>query len=95
MTEPGALTAALNWYRAIPFQDMRRSTDKITVPTMLVWSDGDVPIVQQSVEHCGRYVNGEYRFETLHGVGHFMLEQKPDAVADLLLDWISAHPVCA
>jgi pimeloyl-ACP methyl ester carboxylesterase len=62
---------------------------------MLVWSDGDVPIVQQGVEHCGRYVSGEYRFETLHGVGHFMLEQKPDAVADLLLDWISAHPVSA
>jgi len=62
---------------------------------MLVWSDGDVPIVRQGVEHCGRYVAAEYRLETLHGVGHFMLEQKPNAVADLLLDWISAHPVSA
>jgi pimeloyl-ACP methyl ester carboxylesterase len=95
MTEPGALTAALNWYRAIPFQDVRRSGEKIIVPTMFVWSDGDVPIVQQGVQHCARYVTGEYRFETLHDVGHFMLEQKPDAVADLLLDWISAHPVSA
>ena len=95
MAAPGALTAALNWYRAIPFQDVRRSGEKITVPTMFVWSDGDVPIVQQGVQHCGRYVTGEYRFETLHDVGHFMLEQKPNAVADLLLDWISAHPVSA
>jgi pimeloyl-ACP methyl ester carboxylesterase len=70
MTEPGALTAALNWYRAIPFQDVRRSGEKITVPTMFAWSDGDVPIVQQGVQHCGRYVNGEYRFVTLHDVGH-------------------------
>ena len=64
-------------------------------PTLFVWSDGDVSIAQHGAERCGRYVNGEYRFETLHGVGHFMLEEKPDAVADLLLDWISAHPVSA
>jgi hypothetical protein len=35
---------------------------------------------------------GEFRFETLHGVSHSMLEAKPDAAADLLLDWITAHP---
>jgi hypothetical protein len=34
---------------------------------MFVWGDGDVPIVQQSVQQCGD-VTGEYRFETLHGV---------------------------
>ena len=44
---------------------------------MFVWGDGDVPIVQQSVQQCGRYVTGEYRFETLHGVSHWMLEEKP------------------
>ena len=60
-----------------------------------VWGDGDVPIVQQSVQQCGRYVTGEYRFETLHGVSHWMLEEKPYAVADLLLDWITAHPSSA
>ena len=51
--------------------------------------------MQQSVQQCGRYVTGEYRFETLHGVSHWMLEEKPDAVADLLLDWITAHPSSA
>ena len=59
---------------------------------MFVWGDGDVTIVQQSVQQCGRYVTGEYRIETLHGVSHWMLEEKPYAVADLLLDWITAHP---
>jgi pimeloyl-ACP methyl ester carboxylesterase len=62
---------------------------------MFVWSDGDTTIVQQGVQHCGRYVSGEYRFETVYGVGHFMLEEKPDEVADLVLDWVSAHPVSA
>jgi hypothetical protein len=60
---------------------------------MFVWGDADVPIVQQGVQRCGRHVSGEYRFEMLHNLGHFMLEQKPDAVADLLLDWICTHPI--
>ena len=41
---------------------------------------------------CGRYVSGEYRFETPHG-SHWMLDEQPDAVADLLLDWFGAHPI--
>jgi hypothetical protein len=45
---------------------------------MFVWSDGDTTIVKQGVRHCARYVSGEYRFETLDGVGHFMLDEKPD-----------------
>ena len=56
-----------------------------------VRGDGDVPIAQQSVKQCGRYVTGEYRFETLHGVSHSTLEAKPYAVADHLLDWITSH----
>ena len=33
--------------------------------------------------------------ETLHGVNHWMTAAKPDAVADLLLDWITARPSSA
>jgi hypothetical protein len=34
ISESGALTSALNWYRAIPLMDMRRQFHKITIPTM-------------------------------------------------------------
>ena len=34
-------------------------------------------------------------WKTLHGISHWMLEEKPYAVADLLLDWITAHPSSA
>jgi pimeloyl-ACP methyl ester carboxylesterase len=92
MAEPGVLTAALNWYRAIPLTDIRRVGQKITVPTMYVWSDGDAYVLDKGAHACGRYVSGEYRFETLHG-SHWMLDEQPDAVADLLLEWFAAHPV--
>ena len=93
MADPGVLSAGLNWYRAIPLTNMRGVGAKITVPTMYVWSDGDTFLLGKGARGSGRYVSGEYRFETLHRVSHWMLDEQPDAVADLLLEWFAAHPI--
>ncbi len=92
MAEPGALTAALNWYRAIPLSDVRATGAKIDVPTLYVWSDGDTALVEKPARNTARYVSGEYRFETLSG-SHWMVDEQPDVVADLLLEWFAAHPI--
>jgi pimeloyl-ACP methyl ester carboxylesterase len=92
VAESGALTSALNWYRAIPLTDMRPGLRKVTVPTMYVWSDGDTFLLSKAARNTGRYVNGEYRFEELHG-SHFLLDEQPDTVAALLLEWFAAHPI--
>jgi len=92
MAEPGVLTAMLNWYRAIPLSDVRRVRHKVTVPTMYVWSNGDTALLEKGARGCGRYVSGEYRFEILHGT-HWMLDEQPGAVADLLLEWFATHPI--
>ena len=47
MAESGALTAALNWYRAIPLSDVRDVRKKVTVPTMFIWSDGDIALLEK------------------------------------------------
>jgi pimeloyl-ACP methyl ester carboxylesterase len=92
MAEPGALTAALNWYRAIPLSDTREAGKKVTVPTMFIWSDGDIALREKGARATGDYVLGEYRFEVLKGVSHWILDEQPDMMADLLLDWFAAHP---
>jgi pimeloyl-ACP methyl ester carboxylesterase len=92
MAEPGALTAALNWYRAMPLSLSRDTNAKVTVPTMYVWSDGDMALLEKGARLCGDYVRGEYRFEVLKGVSHWILDEQPDTTADLLLDWFAAHP---
>jgi hypothetical protein len=53
MTEPGALTAAINWYRAIPLSDLRASNQKISVPTMYVWSDKDIALLPKAAHDTG------------------------------------------
>jgi pimeloyl-ACP methyl ester carboxylesterase len=91
MAEPGALTAALNWYRAIPLSAARDGHSKVSVPTMHVWSDGDTALLEKGARTCGDYVVGEYRFEVLTGVSHWILDEQPDVMTDLLLEWFAAH----
>ena len=93
MASPGSFTAALNWYRALPFTNARPYFKTISFPTMFVWSDGDTSVLLQGARRCARHVSGDFRFETLHGVSHWIPEEKPDTVADLLLEWFAAHPI--
>lgn len=93
MSQPGALTAGINWYRALPLSDVRGITQKISVPTMYVWSDQDTALLPKAAHDTARYVNGEYRFEILPDVPHWIPDLEPDKLADLLLDWFTAHPV--
>jgi pimeloyl-ACP methyl ester carboxylesterase len=91
MLEPGALTAAINWYRALPLSNPGSINQKISVPTLYVWSDRDIALMPKSAYDTGRYVTGEYRFEIMPGVSHWIPDEEPDKLADLLLEWIAAH----
>ncbi|MCV7173459.1 alpha/beta fold hydrolase [Mycobacterium manitobense] len=92
MLEPGAMTAGLNWYRAMPLTDLRRASGKITVPTMYVWSDNDAALLPKAAYETERYVAADYRFEVMPGVSHWIPEEKADELSDLLLEWFAAHP---
>jgi pimeloyl-ACP methyl ester carboxylesterase len=86
MREPGALTAALGWYRAMPWS-ARQRVGKIRVPTLHLWSTGDAFLGRAATEDTARFVDAPYRLEVLQGVGHWIPELAADAVADL----VTAH----
>jgi pimeloyl-ACP methyl ester carboxylesterase len=83
LSAPGALTAALNWYRAMSSGAV---VETVGVPTTYVWSDGDAAIGRTAAEGCARFVTGDYRFVELPGVTHWIPEQAPDALAAAILD---------
>jgi pimeloyl-ACP methyl ester carboxylesterase len=85
---PGALTAALNWYRAAGPAALARPPD-VSVPTLYVWSTGDAALGRAAAEGTGRHVTGSYRFEVLDGVSHWIPEEVPDTVNRLLLEHLS------
>lgn len=93
MTEPGALTGGINWYRGLPLSNLRDSNQRIAVPTMYVWSDNDIALKPKAARNTARYVTADYRFEVMSGVSHWIPDTEPDRLADLLLDWFAAHPV--
>ncbi|MGZ4544196.1 MAG: alpha/beta fold hydrolase [Blastococcus sp.] len=87
LSAPGALTAALNWYRAM---SSGPRVDPVGVPTTYVWSDGDVAIGRTAAEGCAQYVTGDYRFVELAGITHWIPEQAPDALAEAILARIAS-----
>jgi pimeloyl-ACP methyl ester carboxylesterase len=79
MTEPGALTAALNWYRAMDPGSVA-APGPVTVPTLYVWSTRDSAIGRAASESNAEWASGPYRFVVLDGVSHWIPET---AAADL------------
>ena len=89
LSAPGALTAALNWYRAM---DSSTRVDPVEVPTTYVWSDGDVAVGRTAAEACADQVRGDYRFVELTGISHWIPEQAPDQLARAVLDRVASGP---
>ena len=83
MREPGALSAALGWYRAMPLSTRDR-VGTVRVPTLHVWSTGDAFLGRAGIEDTARFVDAPYRLEIIEGVSHWLPELAADRVAELV-----------
>jgi pimeloyl-ACP methyl ester carboxylesterase len=88
LSEPGALVAALNWYRGIRFSGR---TGKVKVPTMYVWGTEDVAFGSTAALATGEWVEGPYRFEMFEDITHWLPEQADEGLSRLLLEHMSQH----
>ncbi len=84
LQEPGALSAALNWYRALPWA-RQDPVGTVRVPTLHVWSTGDAFLGRAATEATQRFVEAPYRLEVLDGVQHWIPELAADRVAELVV----------
>ena len=90
MQEPGALSTALAWYRALPL-DARDPVGTVRVPTLHLWSTRDFALGRTATEQTRRFVDAPYRLEVLEGLPHFIPELAPDRVAELVTEHVRAH----
>jgi pimeloyl-ACP methyl ester carboxylesterase len=93
MTEPGAMTAALSWYRASDghksvIQDFEAW--KVDVPTLLIFGSTDMG--QGTVADTKPLMTGPYRVVQPKG-GHFIVDEQPKVVADETLAHLQAYPI--
>ena len=83
LLEGGCLTAALNWYRAL---ELSTRIGVVSVPTLYVWGDKDIALGETAALTTAQHVSGPYRFERMQGVSHWLLEERSEAIARMVLE---------
>jgi pimeloyl-ACP methyl ester carboxylesterase len=86
--QPGALTGALNWYRALFMQDLPvPAAHSIATPTLVIWGDQDAfagpELAEASAALCA-----DARVIHFADASHWVVHDKPDAVRDALLGFL-------
>jgi pimeloyl-ACP methyl ester carboxylesterase len=93
LSRPGALTAALNWYRAnaSPAQELERVRQfpPVAAPTLGIWSTGDNFLLEEGMAASGEHVTGTWRYELIEDAGHWLQLDAPERVNELLLDFLA------
>lgn len=90
LAAPGALTSALNWYRAL-VPGVR--IGEVIVPTLYIWSTNDLALGKTAAMATEKYATGPYRFERFEGNSHWLLAEAPNRVSELVLEHLRAHPI--
>jgi pimeloyl-ACP methyl ester carboxylesterase len=84
---PGALTAALAWYRMMSAPEMA-ALPPTTQPTTYLWGGRDGAVARSTALRCAAHVTGPYRYVELPGATHWIPECRPGVLADAVLDRI-------
>ncbi|MCC7124753.1 MAG: alpha/beta hydrolase [Acidobacteria bacterium] len=92
---PGALTAALNWYRAnVGIETWTREgwvLPRVRVPTLGVWSSGDAYLTETQMVSSAQYMDASWDYHRLEGGSHWFMLDRPRDVATLFVDWFARH----
>lgn len=88
MMRDGALTPALNWYRAMG-RDLD-TTPPVRVPTTYVWGEGDLAVSPTAAHACGDFVEADFRLVPLAGGDHWTPDAAPDLVARAVLERVAS-----
>jgi len=91
LARPGALTAALNWYRAALRHPPRlpQGPRTISVPTLVVWGEKDRYLGPGLAEGLDRWVP-DLTLERLPDASHWVQADAPERVNDLLVRFFRA-----
>ena len=86
---PGALTAMLNYYRAA-VRYPRPHTRTVTHRTLVIWGERDRALSPRLLEGVEAWVP-DVRVERIPGASHWVVEEAPDRVSQLMLDFLRAE----
>ncbi len=86
-SQPGALTAMLNWYRALPALP-RRTPKRIVVPTLVIWGDQDTAL-DASLAEDSLALCDDGAVHHIADATHWVHHERPDEVNRLLASFLA------
>lgn len=101
-SQPGAMTAMLNWYRASSIIVPETGEDAeapawlnapfppVTQPTLVIWGMGDKALLPVQLDDLPGLVP-DLTIVKVEDAGHFVPWEKPDAVNAAMREWLAAH----
>jgi pimeloyl-ACP methyl ester carboxylesterase len=101
-SQPGALTAMLNWYRASPLVvpkagetvDMAKVPKldsaqlRVRMPHLLIWGMGDKALLPASRSRLQEYCDHPVVVREIEGADHWVVHQRREEVVALLKDFL-------
>lgn len=85
---PGALTAMINWYRALFRQDLPiPAARSLATPTLILWGEQDV-FAEVALADLSAALCADVRQERFADASHWLPHDEPEAVAAHLLEFL-------
>lgn len=89
-SQPGALTSALNYYRAAPVIPPPAHHAPIEVPTLLIWGLKDPYLLAGNLSGIGKLVPG-VTVQLLPDAGHWVNREKPREVNTFIREFVQTQ----
>jgi pimeloyl-ACP methyl ester carboxylesterase len=85
-------TGGLNWYRNLD-RNWETTSElagaKISVPSLLIAGTADPVLAFTRADRASEVISGPYRQVMIDGAGHWLQQERPDAVNATLLDFLN------
>ena len=91
-SQPGALTAMINYYRAnvLPrFAKAAAEPKKIAVPTLFIYGEKDFAILRETVKNIRDAVDGELEEFFIPTSGHWVQQEAADTVTEIIREFLA------
>jgi pimeloyl-ACP methyl ester carboxylesterase len=88
-SKPGALTAMIDWYRALFRTRIKFQNKTVGVPTRILWGERDDFLLTEMAHESLRYCTSAELF-TFANATHWLQHEEPARVSELLIDFFRA-----
>lgn len=88
--QPGALTAMLNYYRAMPWSIsllQTRGQKKVKAPTLMIWGEQDRALGRELTHGTESFVD-DFTLHFVADASHWVQQDAPETVNALLESWL-------